>query len=83
MKTFITKEKVEEFLRTNPGSTQKEIAQSMPTGDAVYGAHKFVASAVVALRAEGKLPDVERCDHCSQALTRGRRNARLFLLEVA
>lgn len=77
----ITKDAVEQYLREHPGSTQREIAAAFPTGDAVYGSHKFVANHVYALRREKKLPDVERCCACGGAFTRGRRNLKLFLNE--
>lgn len=80
LRPTITLEMVEKFIREHPGCTQKEIAEALPNGDKIYGAHKFVAARVAALRKAGKLADVNRCPCCSQATTRGRQNARLTLL---
>jgi hypothetical protein len=76
----ITKDAVEQYIRAHPGATQRDIAEALPNNNPVYGSHKFVAHAVSSLRAEGKLPDVERCSACQGALTRGRRNLPLVLI---
>lgn len=78
----ITPKIVEDFIRHHPGCTQRDIARALPTGSKIYGSHKFVASAVGVLRAEGKLPDVDRCPVCGRAKTRGRKNLKLFLNET-
>lgn len=76
----ISEAMVEGFIRKHPGCTQRDIAAAFPTGDRVYGSHKFVASIVTQMREKGKLPDVPRCAHCKRALTRGNRNTPLTLL---
>jgi len=76
----ITKDMVESFIRYHPGCTQRDIARAFPTGNKIYGSHKFVASHIQELRLEGKLPDVPRCETCKRAMTRGRKNLKLFLI---
>lgn len=76
----ITEAMVEGFISLNPGCTQRDIAAAFPTGNTVYGSHKFVASIVTKMRKSGKLADVPRCPECGRALTRGHRNTPLTLL---
>ena len=76
----ITKFMVETFIKHHPGCTQKDIARAFPTGNKIYGSHKFVASHIEALRQEGRLPDVPRCETCRRAITRGRKNLKLYLI---
>jgi hypothetical protein len=81
-KMTITKGMVENFIRHHPGCTQKDIARAFPTGSKIYGSHKFVATRIGELREEGKLPDVERCETCKRATTRGRKNLKLYLIDT-
>jgi hypothetical protein len=76
----ITIKTVEQYIREHPGCTQKQIAAAFPNNNKLYGSHKFVASAVTELRRMGKVEDVERCDKCGRAMTRGRPNAPLYII---
>lgn len=65
-------------IAKNPGVVSVAVADTLPIEHRLYGRQRATSAAVATLRRGGFIRDVDRCDCCNRALTRGQRNVGLF-----
>ena len=69
-------------IEQRPGITALDIAHNLRVFEdaSVYDAHRKVSASIVRLRAQGLVEDCPRCPRCHGALSRSKRNVKLYPL---